>query len=406
METSEKMTIFLRLVGVTAIVFAALNFLVSGRYDLNSIGMHYTLIGVNLALLSLGVIADKLFKEKKTATTFTALSLAMIPVHFAQLGGFILSKFDPIINTLPQLFNISLPPEKNVLIVAGVTLITLSPVIFICFKQLAPKKISTNSLIYLFSSSLILIPVREPNLNFAFALLSVIVFYFNILRFEKVNSFRANMLLLVHLLPSSLIVARLVYYPLDEIFFTFISLIVAGLSYAAVYKYEKKEDQAKSFNILGTIMLTIAYILIHSSFNLALTSLSGLVWCLIIQAVTLKSKHAGNATRLISNCFLCLFLVVIFPTSTIFTKIALMPFPVITLLTSNYYKERDSFLISFIAFSLSSILLLRDLLVIPTLGVWPTLIIVGVLLILIAGVFEKKKDSILNYIKSFSEKLK
>lgn len=164
-ERSEVMPRALRAVGALLLVIAASSFMFRDWGQLDDVTRYLTLLGQLVLLAAAGFFCGLKLKEKRGARTFLSLVVAIVPVHFAVLGGVLYSQLalDAPISELPA-FAVWRAADAATAIglMLGAQLV-LMPATFIAMLTLARRHAWQLSLAFVGLNVVLLVPVREPD---------------------------------------------------------------------------------------------------------------------------------------------------------------------------------------------------------------------------------------------------
>lgn len=391
----------IRIIGIFSIVLAAINFMVNGRYDLNSINTHYIFLGVNFLLAILGYISGKLMQDYKTSRIFISLSLALVPVHMAQLGGFIQSKFASIDSNLPDVFNIAINNNASLGIATIITIVLLSPITLLGFNILDRKHAKQNTLFFLIGSFLILYPSRESVITFILIFICLALNYFYSFRESKLLTIESKVAAAIVILPLCIMFGRLTYYPQDELFVMITSLSCAISMHYFENNIDKNSNHITTLNFLGMCSWGVLTFGIISYFNLVDFSYFAFILASFLNIGSLLSRKKNKGVRIFSAVLNLMGLLSVVLTFDITANLIAMIFPLISVTIGFVKKEKISFLLSIFTLVAGFINMLFDIISIPSIGTWQYLMSAGILLILSSGIYEKRKDKLRHYYLEF-----
>ena len=155
----------LRAVGACLLLIAASSFLFRTWGQEDDVTRYLMLLGQLVLLGGAGFFCALKVQEKRGARTFFSLVVAVVPVHFAVLGGVIYSQLamDSPASDLPSYFIWKAQDALTaVLLVVGAQL-ALIPATFVAMLTLVRKHAWQLTLVFLAFNAVLLIPIREPN---------------------------------------------------------------------------------------------------------------------------------------------------------------------------------------------------------------------------------------------------
>jgi len=161
----EKLTKILRGVGSLVLVASAATFLLQRWSAGNDIQRYFALLALTVVLSGAGFLCGLGIKETKGARTFLGLSLAVVPIHFAVLGGLIYSRFalDATHGWIPNYALWAAPSANAAVVTALAALFVLVPLSYVSYLSLARSRAKLLTAAYLAANACLLLPVRNPN---------------------------------------------------------------------------------------------------------------------------------------------------------------------------------------------------------------------------------------------------
>ena len=173
----------LRFLGVTALLTAAGIFLFQ-RWDGAT---HLSRYGMFLAFTTLvtlaGVFCSRQLHEQKGARTFLGVVLMFLPVHFAQLGAILFSRFGRVPEDAAGYYPFYLyweaPSVESACIATAVGLLALLPMSYLAFSALARRHARDILATSFVAGAMLLVPTRDPS---SVALIAILTWLFAIAR--------------------------------------------------------------------------------------------------------------------------------------------------------------------------------------------------------------------------------
>ncbi len=156
----------LRLAGSSVLLVAASVFLFQQWGEGSDIVRYLSLGGMTLLLSVAGFVCGGAIRESKSARTLLALTLLLLPIHFAVLGGFVYSQFswDGLPISVPAFATWSATSPLEAVALPMVATAALAPLAYLSFLTLARSQATALSALYLLANLSLLVPVRTPNL--------------------------------------------------------------------------------------------------------------------------------------------------------------------------------------------------------------------------------------------------
>lgn len=159
---SSSLVKALRVVGTIALCVSAITFLVQSWHNQPDIMRYSYFLIFTLSLAVLGLICGFHWKEPKGARTFLSIFSAMMPIHFAVLGGLIYSLYGKVPPNLYQQFIWIAPDEMSLMLVVVAAVFTLVPGVIFGMRTLYRAETGTLSVFYIATNLLLLLPFRSP----------------------------------------------------------------------------------------------------------------------------------------------------------------------------------------------------------------------------------------------------
>ncbi|MDA8793182.1 hypothetical protein N9N67_08045 [Bacteriovoracaceae bacterium] len=388
MNQKPASTQILRGVGVFAILIAAIQFLLSGRMDLNSLSSHYIFLGINLLFNVLGIYSYKYWRELKTTRTFVSLSLLMVPVHMAQLGAFYLYQFNPQNSTIPNLLKLSLPDGSGLIVVSIVTFAVVISATILGFRILNREHAKSLIFSYLLGSFMFLLPFRtESFMGFGIGLL-ILESLITAVKLNTRKTPETRLSQLIVFIPSLILFARSFFYPIEVTFYIAIMFLLAIALYRYMWKLVDNESLAKF--IQGSYALPLAFGLGQVA---AWTSMTGLlamiIFAIIIYCLSYNMLGKGDLFRYIASILTPFILVAVWADYGIIAEYISLLIPVSFMLVAYQFKEGGIFKLNFLTFILFFGQKTISIMSFQYLQNWYVLALLGAGIIFIAGFMER-----------------
>ena len=402
MDSLNKTTLTLRWIGGVAMAIAAIQFMVSGRYDMNTLSAHYIFLGLNVFLCVLGIFCSHFLKEAKTARTFLGLSLAMIPVQMAQMGAYIYSHFNVVTN-IPRAMQLTLPRGVNLGLIALISLVVLLPIIYLGFSVFFRPEKNRLSLFYAINSLLILLPFRHSHEMGLTLLLMVILNIICLNKLINLKTIEAQVSKLLLFIPTLIVTGRNLFYPNVDIFQSYMAIILSAILFYLAPKLTDELKLKKLFQELSIVSIIFATFFICS----AVSTKYSLILILSLGVIQSLSYIAINEKkfRIVAASVLPFIMCYIFIFESVFVTTLCLMIPGVLLACSVYHKEKIPLIIHSITLTTFTFFKLIKVVVLPDVGLWQTLSVCGILLIVTSAIIEKKYSSIFEKVKIFKNSL-
>lgn len=169
-EATERSSVqglsrLLRFVGATVLLVAASVFLFQ-QWDHGSDLVRYaSLGGMTLMLSAAGFLCSAKIGESKSARTLLGTVLAVVPVHFAVLGGLVYSQisWDGLAVNVPSFAVWTASSPMAAILLAAAAFAVLAPLVHLSMLTLTRGAARHMTLLYLAANAVLLLPVRTPN---------------------------------------------------------------------------------------------------------------------------------------------------------------------------------------------------------------------------------------------------
>lgn len=395
----------LRWLGSFSILIAVIQFLVSGKYDLNSYMAHNLFLAFNALLCVLGVMAFKKYRDEKSARTFLSLSLAILPTQFAQLGAFIFNRLEGTPKHLPELAQIALPESVGLLSVSLISVIILVPILLLGFHVLNRNEAKSFSLLFGLQSAILMLPLRNNHYIFLLVLAMAAINYFVMKKDERIHTFETIISKAILYIPCTIMLSRGLMYPHSAKLF---ALILAVLAYLFMRPLSQLLQGHLNRDVLGTIALRLGNLIGMASlltfayaFGLS-TLLSFLLLAIGTYLMSFLSFEEDLFLRFIAHLFTIFASLNALTTFALAAQLAILMLPAFGASLAFHQKDKLAFTIQLLTLTGGIIGLCIQSISMPFLNSWFTLAALGVLLIASSTMLERQ----LVNIKLFLSKLK
>lgn len=303
----------LRIAGTGALLIAMYSFLVKGWENGNDIIRYLLMLGHTGIIAAIGLASGHWLKESKGARLLLTLAVVSVPANFAILGALIYSKTALLSYVVyPHLVTWSVDSLSTAVFTTVGALVVLIPATLLGFTVLARSVSKKLSILFLLSSAMLLIPVRDPQIIGILALgltLAIIAFGRNIARGQtSLQTTEGSTALFLQLVPLSILLGRsLLLYSVD----TFLLAILSGAIFVILRQSSlvltgrsKLRITMEGLSILPaiTIGLSLIGVLIDIPFfpNVVVIPLSALVSAGMIYDIAHRAQAKAKFYRLIS----------------------------------------------------------------------------------------------------------
>lgn len=309
----ERVGSLLRFVGVGVLLAAAATLLMQRWDGMAHIARYFSFLAFTAAVCVAGLLCGVGMKENKGARALLSVVGLLVPVHFAQLGAILYSRFGHTLDagSYPRYLFWSAPSPQAAVMTTLAGLITLAPMMLLACSVLARRHAAKLVWLSFLAGLSLLYPSREPylmgtlilTLGAVCARIDRIVFVESESRTEGALVARA-----IPYLTLALAIARqcflyksppfahgLVYAGATYVFFVLVPGIVT--SRVAVWF---SEAMALGFAALAAVMFGISLDELGILSEYAVVMVSGLSLALVVSALTAKAREATGLYGAIS----------------------------------------------------------------------------------------------------------
>ena len=398
----NKLSAFLRLLGSLIVISAAICFIAQKWRYMEPWQMCGTFLGFTVILAFVGGACRLWFKDSKGAGAFFAVAAAMVPVHFTQLGGFIMNTFgktsEQFIRNTPKAFHWASDSSRVTILLTLAGIIILAPVIYSAFKHLIAKQANVATILYLLTNTVLLIPVR--NLFFVLPttiVLIITLFIFNRIMFKDCSIKDINVLLVrIMLFSVPILLLGRMYLIYDHTQFVIgVSLLICATTiFIAANNLCDSVPAAIAIQEISTLMAIIGWVFITRGITIPHEVLFlGLPIALIIFIAGIFAKTKIDSADVISYTIAILSIVtdlIVADKATCFTPTLSIIFAIVLLCRSFLKGEAFCIVVSLIMLGLGVVENLALIFKGNSLMPWIVLSVIGIMIIVFASLFEKK----------------
>lgn len=176
-DASRRFGRILRIVGGAFLIASASTFLLH-RWEQGSDLMRYAMLLLHTMLLTAAALFCGLgVKESRGARTFLAITLSVVPINAAVLGGLVYSRFaqDSAHLMLGGDFLWVAPSGVAALLCVVATAVVLAPAVWIAYRTLAKPRTTSLLLTFALLNGLLILPWRLPAVTSLLAALGTLV---------------------------------------------------------------------------------------------------------------------------------------------------------------------------------------------------------------------------------------
>lgn len=236
---AEAFTRALRISGAVLVVAAASTFMLQNWVESgNDLVRYAMLVTQSLFLFGTAWFVGITVRESRSARTLLALVLGTVPICFTVAGALLYSQVHPWDTPvdLPSYVRWIAPSLTSALLAVGLSLAILAPLSFVSFLALARKRAAALTLAFLASISLLLIPVRTPDLMIALAgatLIGLLTFdQSRLSRSSRLDTLEGRLARAMPFIAPLVVIGRVVYlYPVRLPFLGGLLLVAAAMTW-------------------------------------------------------------------------------------------------------------------------------------------------------------------------------
>jgi hypothetical protein len=405
MQTNNKVSLMFRALGSLILIVGVIQFLISGRYDLNSYLAHNLFLGLNTILCGLGILSAKKLKDNKTARTFLTLSLAMLPTQFAQLGAFVFNRINGIPTEIPEMAQIILPDTVGLVSVAVMTGIILLPILLLGFHVINRDEAKKLSLLYGVHSALLLLPIRDNFYIFGIVAVMIVSLFFLFRDLKPAVTLEYRISRYLMFIPTSLIISRGMMYSNSSMMYAIAFYLFGYFSMVVTPNFLKEFRPGELLSTLsyrlGNLSIFTGTLLVCLTFKLGY-----IPSIFILSGISYLMGTFGKYNDPISTAvghFLFVFggVLVLDKVALIWQYVYLIA-PLIASYISYQAKNKISFGIHSVNAIVLTLIIFSKSFSFGLLGNWQSLSACGIVLILIGALYERKSSDLKKKIELFT----
>ena len=396
-----KLSAFLRLVGSLIVIAAAVCFAAQKWQDMEPWQMCSTFLIFTVIVAFMGGACRLWFKDSKGAGALFAVAAAMVPVHFTQLGGFIMNTFGNtnnfIVSNTPKAFHWTAESSYVTVILTVAGVMVLAPVVYNAFRHLIAEHANSVTSLYLITNAVLLLPFRSAWFVLpATLVLIVTLFVCDRQMFKGVSNRDLNTLIVRILLISVpvLLMGRMYLIYDHTPFMIGISLLMCAVTiFIATNSLCDNVPAAVAIQVTSTIMAVIGWLFIATEASSHELLFLGLPIALIIFLAGMFAKTRVEVADTIAN-IIVIFSIIADLTSgtTCFTATLSIVFAVILFCRSYLRAEGHNVIISILMLALGLCVNFSLAFEGNSLMPWIVLSIVVIAIVASASLFEKKPE--------------
>jgi hypothetical protein len=403
----EGLSRILRGVGAAALVAAASSFLLQHWDSGGDVWRYYALLAHTGLLGALGFAWGLRADDAKGARTFLALAAGLVPAHFCILGGLVYSRFswDGALTPVARYATWVAPDGGSALLAVAATLAVLGGVTALAFVALGRARALAMGALYLVANALLLVPTRDPSVVAALAgtaVAALAVFELRVARRETTlrtleGGFVRSMLWAP---PALLLIRNALHYDLSSLYGAVAcgTLALGTTAAASVDRLWPAPRAALRGAALACIGLASVFATdaldtgLHLP-NSALLPLGGMLFASVATGISLGSRGepwAIGYRRIAAWVLLGAMALDLYGFPGVVAAVACLVTSTVALSYGFLTRRRAIFLAGVAGAALSLLCHLRAAIDIYALSNWGSLAFVGIAVILVATLVEKR----------------
>ncbi|MCB0330687.1 MAG: hypothetical protein KDD70_13525 [Bdellovibrionales bacterium] len=266
--------VLLRRLGAALLVVASAIFLLQRWDNLDQIGRYMSFLGFTGVLAILGAYCGVLLKDDRAARTLLGVAAFVVPIHFAQLGGFLYSVFPERFATAiqyPDFVHFQAHSPMTAISVTIFGLLLLIPITYFANSVFVRPHAKEVTMAYLGLSSLLLLPVRNPDIIGWLGMLSLMTAVTLDAKFwRKERVFKTpegKQLRTLLFFPTILLIGRTLYlYDTSALFIGSVFAGVALLMFVVIPQYSASDSYKASLQGFAMIPASLASLIFSAEF--------------------------------------------------------------------------------------------------------------------------------------------
>lgn len=258
----------LRFIGTIILLVSAGAFMLQSWETMSHVMRYLCFLGFSIALAGAGFLCGLRLKEDKGARTFLAVAAAIVPVHFCQLGALLYSALPGISDytvEYPAFVHWVAPSLSIAVITTCIAAIILTAISGLAFTALARSEGKLLTISYVVLNALLLIPLRDPAVIIAFAVIQFCVVAYLELYFVRraaaaMRTKEGLFCRLMLLSPALFMLGRNIFlYQVTALMFSVLFLALAVFFFAYVPRYLKYKNNGAGFQTFGIFMASLSW---------------------------------------------------------------------------------------------------------------------------------------------------
>ncbi len=406
----DKLTKILRIIGAAVLIASASIFLFQHWQSGNDIQRYLALL-THTALLPIAAFFCGLrIYEKKGARTLLALTLAIIPIHYAVLSALIYSQWavDTTSAIAPNFALWIAPSPAAAVIVTIAAIALLLPLSAVSVLSLARIEVKLITLIYFCTNLLLLIPIRQSEMVAPLIFLTVVgLSIFEIRKwqnFSELKTFEGRWVRTALWIPVVIMVARTLHiYDLSLFFSSALWASVSVLLFVmapGLFQSRQSQLASQSFStIAASISWYMLVVEIACQMNIrddAILPLVGIPFAVILWVMSMYCIDEGAGyRRMAAICAMSAVAINLFVLPSTLSSFSCLIVAVAGLTFGYLVEQKLIFAAGIVSASLALGYHIRFAILHYSLPYWVALSLLGIAIILMASVIERHIEALI-----------
>ena len=403
----EQLSRILRVIGALALIASASTYLFQQWGD-SGIQRYLILLAQTLVISGAGFFCGLGIKESKGARTLLGLTLAVMPIHFAVLGGLIYSQFalDPIPDGIPVFATWVASSPTAALLTATGAVVLLTGLAYISYLALARNHARLLTVGFMAVNATILIPYRNPDIIAALiAVHAILLVLFELkigTRATALQTLEGRVVRILNVAPMAILIGRA--FQLYEITPWFLGAAAFATSlWLFALPPGKNPETKQTVQGFSVVPAALAWQMCFYALDpdpplKYLGPIFVLPFCGLLMFMSLRVLGSGNYYRR-AAAGLAIFTVtvnlMIFP--GLGTALICLAVSMASVIYGFLNERRLIFLGGLFGVAVALIHHLRQALDIWSLGSWSSLAVIGILIVLAASLLERNHQALIQW---------
>ena len=415
---SGKLPALLRGLGAAAVLLSLYGFLMKGWEGSDDLIRYLMLLGHTVALAVIGLASGHWLKEGKGARILLILSLVSVVANFSILGSFLYAEYgNPLADTFVSSMRWSLDSQSLVILMTAIVPVFMIPIVIVGFRVLSRGMTKSMTTLFLMSSAVLLLPMRDPLLvSFVALMLGCYTLFFNMKakrQRTEAKTHEGMIALMLQFVPIATLLARNIWlYDARDVLLA--SAYIMG--FIALRQLSVFVDRKSSIAFLSEMTSAVLAILAgmftlnalgnymqHSEIAVVIATLvvSGMLYELSIRAYAF-----GSFYRVLASFIAAIMLIFNAATTDgiFIPELAVLAVGAGMVAMSYSYKQRLILALGILMLSVGITDLVAGFWVAFDMNAWVVCALVGVAAIVIGSALETKGDLIKKKMTAYKEK--